>query len=128
MLTGHCHCGAVVFRALIQPDALLVCNCSICRRLGARWIYAPVADVTFDMQSDATLSYIREAGNLAFHTCRTCGCTTHWAMVSRNPDAENTSTTARDRVALNANLCPPEHVAALPVRHFDGADTWQFLD
>ena len=32
------------------------------------------------------------------------------------------------RVALNARLLPPAELVDLPVRHFDGADTWKYLD
>lgn len=31
-------------------------------------------------------------------------------------------------MAVNASLADPERLRDIPVRHFDGADTWEFLD
>jgi len=31
-------------------------------------------------------------------------------------------------MAVNCRLAEPEHVAGIRVRHFDGADSWQYLD
>ena len=51
--------------------------------------------------------------------CRICACTTHWlrgrAWVPQN-------------MAVNMALCDPAAIRQIPVRRFDGADTWTFLD
>ncbi len=39
MIRASCHCGAVVIEADRLPRGVTECNCSICRRLGARWAY-----------------------------------------------------------------------------------------
>ena len=31
-------------------------------------------------------------------------------------------------MAVNLNLCDPAEAANIPLRHFDGADSWSFLD
>ena len=31
-------------------------------------------------------------------------------------------------MAVNCRLAEPEDIAGIPVRRFDGADTWQYLD
>jgi hypothetical protein len=31
-------------------------------------------------------------------------------------------------MAVNLRLADPDVMAAVPIRHFDGADTWEFLD
>lgn len=117
MIEGACHCGVVRYIYAAEADHATLCNCSICRRLGALWIYAPVTVVTI---TGATLAYSRGEKSLAFHHCPTCGCTTHWENLQ--PDALNAY------MAVNLRLAAPEVVAAVPVRHFDGADTWAFLD
>ena len=56
---------------------------------------------------------------LAFHSCMTCGCTTHWKGVGAN-DPQN--------MAVNMAMCDENEIRDIPVRQFDGADTWEFLD
>jgi hypothetical protein len=53
-----------------------------------------------------------------YHCCQ-CGCITHSESVDKNADS---------RFAINARCFAPEDLAPLKVRHFDGANTWKFLD
>ncbi|MDD9934937.1 MAG: GFA family protein [Myxococcales bacterium] len=117
-MEGHCHCGAVRFELKERPAKLTDCNCSICRRLAALWAHAPIAGIAIHMQDDATLRYVWGDKMLAFHTCRTCGCTTHWENL--RPDG--------DRMAVNCRLVEPAELEGIRVRRLDGADTWKFLD
>ena len=97
------------------------CNCSICRRLGVLWAYYRPAEVAVVCAPGATTPYVRadEAEpSLAFHHCRTCGCTTHWAALDP----------AVERMGVNARLMAPAAVAGAKVRKLDGADTWTYLD
>ena len=119
MLSGSCHCGAVTFALAKTPDFLTDCNCSICRRLGGLWAHAPIEEVTVTGEGDATFGYVWGDRGLAFHTCRTCGCTTHW---------QNLRPEEYGHMAVNCRLCEPEAIAALRIRHFDGADSWTYLD
>jgi hypothetical protein len=121
MIEAVCHCGAVQIAVSSPPEQATDCNCSICRRLGALWAYYPATRVTIT-GLDATSAYVRhdrpDTGDIAFHHCRTCGCTTHWSPVDPT----------HDRMGVNARLMEPEVVAAARVRRLDGADTWEFLD
>ncbi|NDW53090.1 aldehyde-activating protein [Aliiroseovarius sp. PrR006] len=54
-----------------------------------------------------------------FHACKTCGCITHWGP-GKNADQE--------RFAVNLRMAPLEVMNALTARHFDGADSFEFLD
>ena len=117
MIEGSCHCGAVTYQYRRQAKRTTSCNCSVCRRLAVLWIYAPLAEVTV---TGKTVGYMRGEKSLAFHHCPTCGVTTHWEPVDRlDPEAY---------MAVNLRLADPDVVAKVPVRHFDGADTWEFLD
>ncbi len=118
MIQGSCHCGAVRFSVAEAPERLTDCNCSICRRLGVLWAYYHPDQVRFENDPDATFQYAWGDRMLAFHHCRTCGCTTHWASLGERPD----------RMGVNARLMDPEVVAKAKVRRFDGAVTWTFLD
>ena len=119
MIDGSCHCGAVEFAYPGEPEWLTDCNCSICRRLSTLWAYANADQITLRAADNATLAYAHGDRTLALHTCRTCGCTTHW--VSLGGDAP-------PKMAVNFRLCDPEVVANIRIRKFDGRDTWQYLD
>jgi hypothetical protein len=97
----------------------LDCNCSICKRIAGLWAYSEIENISIRCESDATLRYIREQGNIAFHTCKNCGCTTHW---------ENLKPHKNNKMAVNLRLIDPDLLGQIRIRHFDGAETWQFLD
>ena len=119
MLKGSCHCGAVKFELDDSPEWLTVCNCSICRRLGAVWAHSDIPNIKIVSAPDATFSYAQGDKTLAIHTCKTCGCTTHWESLQ----AEETSF-----MAVNTRMIEPADIADIRVRVFDGADTWKYLD
>lgn len=118
-IKASCHCGAIKFTLNEKPEFLVKCNCSVCSKLGAIWTHALEKDIKITAPEGATLAYIRGDASLAFHTCKTCGCTTHWWSVKRGAD---------ERMAVNMALLDPKLVAQYRIRHFDGADSWTFLD
>ena len=115
MIEAACHCGAVRLEIAAAPSQITDCNCSICRRLGARWAYYPPGEVTVIGPAEATAAYAWGDKQIAFHHCVTCGCATHW--LGLNP--------ARyDRMGVNVRLFDPAILKGVPVRKLDGADTW----
>jgi hypothetical protein len=120
MIDGSCHCGAVRWEFDGDSSRLTSCNCSICRRIGALWAYGTLANVTVTAAADATIAYVQGDKLLAIHTCRTCGCTTHWQSLAPE-DGEW-------RIAVNMRMADPAAYADIRVRQFDGADSWEFLD
>jgi hypothetical protein len=103
----------------VRPRHAVECNCSICRRLGAIWGHGEAGEIAVSAAPGATLAYSWGDRDIAFHTCRTCGCTTHWESVSGKLPG---------RMAVNLRLAAPETIEAIGLRHFDGAETWTFLD
>jgi hypothetical protein len=91
------------------------CNCSLCFRLGALWAYFKSDEVTVEGE---TRAYAHGERTLAVHRCAECGCVSHWSSLEAGSD----------RVAVNARLLPRPFVERLPVRRFDGADTFAYLD
>jgi hypothetical protein len=115
-ITGSCLCGAVRFE-ITRPARATSCDCSACRRYAALWAYAPPAAARIIAAPGATIGYARGDRLLAFHSCATCGVTTHWASLTD------------DKVAVNLRLADdPAAIADIPIRHFDGADTWRYVD
>ena len=91
MIEAACHCGAVRLTAPKAPDTVTECNCSICRRLGARWAYYSPAEVGLP-KPGSTQPYVWGDRMLAFHRCRSCGVTTHWQSLDG----------AQERMAINS--------------------------
>lgn len=79
--------------------------------------------MTYLAGEDTTETYIYGDKSLAFHRCARCGVVTYWR-------GHGTSDPAHEgRLAVNMNLVEPvSAITDLPIRHFDGADTWRFLD
>jgi hypothetical protein len=117
MITAACHCGAATLTAPTPPTEVTECNCSICRRLAARWAHYNPAGVTLPAPA-TTQVYVWGDRMLAFHRCKACGVTTHWQSLDG----------ARDRMAINARLMDDLDWDRIKVRQFDGAATWAYVD
>ncbi len=118
MIEGSCHCGGVHWRFDGTPGGATACNCTVCRRYGALWIYGHEGeDISV---SGETRAYARGEAHLSFHFCPECGCVAFWR--SNHCDTEG-----RRRIAVNVRLAEPEAVAGLPIDHFDGLLTFADL-
>jgi hypothetical protein len=119
MILARCHCGAVVLEADAPPSSVTSCNCSICRRLAHLCAYYTRSQARLITGHDAAMPYSWGDRMIEFYHCRHCGCSTHYESVDKQPDS---------RFAINARCFAPEDLAPLKVRHFDGANTWKYLD
>lgn len=122
---GRCHCGRVGWTLNAEPQWLTRCNCSYCRRSGALWAHASQAEISVHGDPADRIRYTHGEAMLAFVSCRHCGCTTHWENLSAGSDGQKPEET---RMAVNAAMSDPGQISHLRVRHFDGADSWDFLD
>lgn len=120
MFTGQCHCGNVQFSVARSPSTLTECNCSICHRYGTRWAYFKPEEVSFSIKQQ-TQSYRWGDEKIDFHHCSTCGCLTHYTATEKGK-------AVIDKIALNSRMCPIDQTKEITIRHFDGADSWTFLD
>lgn len=70
---GSCHCGAVRFWVTTDRKKVVVCNCSICRKKGAR--YLRVSPEEFQVVSgEGHLQTYQFGTKVAHHFfCPTCG-------------------------------------------------------
>ncbi|WP_427965605.1 GFA family protein [Altererythrobacter sp.] len=74
ILGGGCHCGAVRFRAEIDPDReVLDCNCSICSQTGYLHVFIPHRALTLEEGHDALTSYRFGSGQAEHLFCSKCG-------------------------------------------------------
>lgn len=67
----------------------------------------------------STTAYIWGDRMIEFYHCNNCSCITHYESLEKKADS---------RIAVNARMMPPEIVAAIPVKKFDGADSWKFIE
>ena len=117
-IKARCHCGAVRLEIPELPATVTECNCSICRRYGARWAYYRASEVKMCTAADATRGYSWGDRTISFRHCRNCGCVTHYESIGDDGR----------RLAVNARMVDPQVIATVPVRTFDGADSWKYLD
>lgn len=120
MLKTSCHCGAVRVEVARRPTSLTECNCSICRRVGARWAYYSRKSLKITAPADGLQSY-SHGRFLYFDHCRHCGCVVLWRPIV--PRGET------DRMGGNMRLIDdPDALANISVQRFDGAKTWRVLE
>ncbi len=118
MLTGSCHCGKVHWTFDGDPGTATACNCTICRRYGVLWIYDYEGEkITL---TGPTAAYLWGPKTIGFHFCPDCGCVACWRGARPGKDG-------RRRIAVNVRLAEPDSVAHLPIRHFEGLESWKDL-
>jgi len=116
-MKASCHCGVVRFEIDEAPASVYECNCSICAKLGVLWSYYHPKQVTLQSEPGATFTYVWGDRMIAFHTCRTCGCTTHWASIHTDDP---------QKMGINARLMEDVDPDTVTVRHLDGAGHGRF--
>lgn len=117
MLEGTCLCGAVRWTLAKLPSSATACSCTACRRYGTLWAYGwEGEDITV---RGPTTAFVR-GRSLSFNFCPKCGNVSHWRGFDVNEQGQR-------RVAVNLRLADPEPIASVPIRHFDGLDTWTDL-
>ncbi len=119
MLNGRCHCGEVGWTLDKVPKSVTACNCTICRRYGALWAYGYIGG---DIQTTGqTNTYRRrDGGDILFHFCAICGCVSHYVATAKDDNG-------RTRTAVNVRMSDLSPISELPIRHFDGRDSFKEL-
>lgn len=121
MLTGTCHCGSVRWSFDGMPKSVTACNCTLCRRYGVLWIYDYEGErITIAGPSSVYTRQDSAKPWLEIHFCSSCGCVLCWRGLNLDDDG-------RRRMAVNLRLAEPGPVAHLPIRHFDGLDSFDDL-
>ena len=119
MINATCHCGKISIDVVTRPASVTECNCSVCRRYAARWAYYSRSQVTINATHDAMSAYCWGDRSIEFYHCNNCGCITHYESIEKQDDS---------RVAVNVRMMMPEDQSGIPVKRFDGADTWRFIE
>jgi len=119
MLKATCHCGNITLSTAELPESITSCNCSICHRLGALWAYYNQSEVEVQNLNADDLSYAWGEKTMIFHRCANCGCTTHYTT---------TEDDGNELIAINTRMVSAAKINSVPVRYFDGAVSWEYID
>ena len=119
MYTGQCHCGNVKLTIQRLTQYATKCNCSLCRRYAALWGYLTDSDVNVAVGTFGLKSYEHGDRCISFKFCENCGCVTHYTST---PQSQS------NRVAINYNMFPKDLLVSVQIRHFDGADSWEYIE
>ena len=107
---GSCHCGKVAFEVDGEPEQVIECNCSICRRKGAKMWFVPRTQLRLLTPEANLATYTFNSHRIKHLFCPTCGIHVFGeASKDGNPMA-----------AINVRCLDEIDLDALPVRHFDG--------
>ena len=117
MLHASCHCGAIRLGVPSEPDYLIDCNCSVCRRYGALWALYESATVELSGQLDQLAAYVWGKRSIRTMHCRVCGCVTRWEPITAD---------AGGKFGINMRNFDSGVICGAKIRKFDGAETWAF--
>lgn len=108
---GSCHCGAVRYRARLDLDQVISCNCSICSRTGSILGFTPATAFELLTGADALRDY--QFGKKQIHHlfCETCGI----RPFGRGADPEG-----NEMVAVNVRCLEGVDLASLRPVPVDG--------
>lgn len=119
LFQGGCHCGNVQITLEKLPETLTSCNCSVCSRYAALWGYYREAQVSIIEGELGASRYCWGDKYIEFHHCNNCKCITHYI---------STGKAKVDKVGINFRMFEPNLIKPIKIRHFDGAESWTFID
>ena len=121
MIRAACHCEAVRFEIAEPPEWVLDCNCTLCRRYGALWTYfrepGGQERLLLKPAPGTTDAYRWLEGDLAFCSCKVCGCVTHIEADKADPPFI---------FAVNARMMAGLDPAKVRVRRIDNSHSGFF--
>lgn len=93
-ITGACHCGAIAYEAILDPDRVGICHCADCQALSASAFrtvgIVPAAD--FKLVRGKPKEYIKvgDSGNRRIQAfCANCGSGLYATDADSDPKAYN---------------------------------------
>lgn len=82
------------------------------------WAYYDAPEVSVTVGEFPLSRYQWDTKWVAFHACSHCACVMQHTSIDQQ---------GKDKVGLNARMADPEMIADIPVRLFDGSDSWKFI-
>lgn len=93
-IDGSCHCGAITFEAEIDPEKVMICNCTDCQTLSgsAFRTLLPIPDDAFRLLSGEPKIYLKTGSSGAKREqtfCSECGSPIYATSVGEGPRVYN---------------------------------------
>jgi hypothetical protein len=115
MLNLSCLCGRIRVETAKRPDYIHECNCTLCRKSGARWGYYPPSEVSVVGTASGYCREDKGDPNALLQFCAECGVTTHFVLTE--------SAVARHGnvvMGVNMRLADEGDLAGVELRFPDG--------
>jgi hypothetical protein len=118
MIELSCLCGQLRVELARRPDFVHECNCTLCRKTGARWGYfhPSEASATGASQGYSRIDKPDPAAEIRF--CASCGATTHFTLT-----AEAAAKHGNTMMGANMLLADERELAGVELRFPDG-EAW----
>ena len=114
-MTLSCLCGQVRVTAPGPPPFINACNCTMCRKVGARWGYFAPSDVRIDGPTRGYCRADKADPNAEVHFCAACGSTTHFVLT-----AAAVLKFGNTLMGVNMGLADERELSGVEVRYPDG--------
>ena len=116
MIELSCLCGQIRLQTGKRPEYVNECNCTLCRKTGARWSYFHPSEVTVEGVTGSFSRTDKDDPNAEVHFCPSCGATTHFVL-TESAQAKHGNTL----MGVNMLLADERDLAGLELRFPDGA-------
>jgi hypothetical protein len=114
-MTLSCLCGQIHLTLGRRPEYVNECNCTLCRKSGARWGYFDPSDVAIDGSTEGYRRADKDDPNAEVHFCAKCGSTTHFVLTQAA-----VSKFGNTLVGVNMWLADQRDLTGIELRYPDG--------
>ena len=115
MLNLSCLCGQIRVEAAKPPDYIHECNCTLCRKSGARWGYFHPSEVIVEGVAEGYCRDDKDDPGARLQFCATCGSTTHF-ILTESAVAKHGNVV----MGVNMRLADESDLAGIELRYPDG--------
>jgi hypothetical protein len=115
MLSLTCLCGRIRVETAKPPDFIHECNCTLCRKGGARWGYFHPSEVRVEGAAEGYCRADKEDPGAEIRFCARCGSTTHFVLTG-SAVAKHGNVV----MGVNMRLADEGDLAGIELRYPDG--------
>ncbi|MEA3052885.1 MAG: hypothetical protein QOG72_1788 [Sphingomonadales bacterium] len=115
MLSLSCLCGRIRVETAKPPDYIHECNCTLCRKAGARWGYFHPSEVSVEGSAEGYCREDKADPNALLQFCAKCGVTTHFVLT-----ASAAAKHGNVVMGVNMRLVEERDLAGVELRYPDG--------
>ena len=115
MLRLSCLCGQIRVEIAKRPDYIHECNCTLCRKAGARWGYFHPSEVSVEGVAQGYSRDDKVDPGALLQFCAKCGVTTHFVL-TESAVAKHGNVV----MGVNLRLADERDLAGIELRFPDG--------